>query len=41
MNKGRNVGTHNIEDVSKDDVLSLIIKGELPHGWVPRHCAAI
>lgn len=33
MNKGRNVGTHDIEDVTKDDVLSLIIKGELPEGW--------
>ncbi|WP_409526036.1 ATP-binding cassette domain-containing protein [Nitrincola sp. MINF-07-Sa-05] len=41
MNKGRNVGTHDIDDVSKDDVLSLIIKGELPHGWVPRNCAAM
>ncbi|WP_422037849.1 ATP-binding cassette domain-containing protein [Roseibium sp.] len=36
MNKGRNVGTHLIEDVTKDDVLSLIIKGELPGDWVPR-----
>ncbi|MES0882559.1 ATP-binding cassette domain-containing protein [Roseibium sp. SCP14] len=36
MNKGKNVGSHRIEDVTKDDVLSLIIKGELPHDWVPR-----
>ncbi len=36
MNKGRNVGSHRIEDVTKDDVLSLIIKGELPGDWVPR-----
>lgn len=36
MNKGRNVGSHPIEDVTKDDVLSLIIKGELPGDWVPR-----
>ncbi|MET1411393.1 ATP-binding cassette domain-containing protein [Roseibium sp. HPY-6] len=36
MNKGRNVGSHRIEDVTKDDVLSLIIKGELPDDWVPR-----
>ncbi|CAJ1369421.1 unnamed protein product [Effrenium voratum] len=36
MNKGRNVGSHGIEDVTKDDVLSLIIKGELPGDWVPR-----
>ena len=36
MNKGRNVGSHRIDDVTKDDVLSLIIKGELPGDWVPR-----
>lgn len=36
MNKGKNVGTHNIEDVTKDDVLSLIIKGALPDDWEPR-----
>ncbi|SMR83948.1 monosaccharide ABC transporter ATP-binding protein, CUT2 family [Aliiroseovarius halocynthiae] len=37
MNKGRNVGSHPIEEVSKDDVLSLIIKGGLPDNWVPRN----
>ncbi|WP_289034608.1 ATP-binding cassette domain-containing protein [uncultured Roseibium sp.] len=36
MNKGKNVGSHRIEDVTKDDVLSLIIKGQLPDDWVPR-----
>lgn len=36
MNKGRVVGAHGIHDVTKDDVLSLIIKGELPDGWTPR-----
>lgn len=41
MNKGREVGSHRIEDVTKDDVLSLIIKGELPHDWVPRSRKAV
>ncbi|WP_116131023.1 ATP-binding cassette domain-containing protein [Tropicimonas sp. IMCC34043] len=36
MNKGRNVGSFRIEDVNKDDVLSLIIKGTLPDDWTPR-----
>lgn len=36
MNKGKNVGFYDISDVNKDDVLSLIIKGELPMGWAPR-----
>ncbi|MFY0682775.1 MAG: sugar ABC transporter ATP-binding protein [Thalassovita sp.] len=36
MNKGQCVGAHRIEDVTKDDVLSLIIKGSLPEGWQPR-----
>ncbi|WP_368185711.1 ATP-binding cassette domain-containing protein [Aestuariibius sp. HNIBRBA575] len=36
MNKGANVGTFKIEDVNKDDILSLIIKGTLPGGWTPR-----
>ncbi|WP_118132998.1 ATP-binding cassette domain-containing protein [Oceanicella sp. SM1341] len=40
MNKGVRVGAHRIEEVSKDDVLSLIIKGELPPGWRPRHLEA-
>jgi len=37
MKNGRNVGTHRIEEVSKDDVLSLIIMGQLPDGWEPRN----
>jgi len=36
MNKGCNVGAFRIEDVNKDDILSLIIKGTLPDDWVPR-----
>ncbi|WP_240705207.1 ATP-binding cassette domain-containing protein [Pacificoceanicola onchidii] len=36
MNKGRNVGAFRIEDVNKDDILSLIIKGTLPDDWEPR-----
>ena len=36
MKNGRNVGMHKIEDVTKDDVLSLIIAGQLPEGWQPR-----
>mgnify|MGYP000586726667 CR=1 FL=1 len=36
MNKGQNVGSFRIEDVNKDDILSLIIKGTLPDGWTPR-----
>lgn len=40
MNKGRNVGAFKIEDVNKDDILSLIIKGTLPDGWAPRGQAA-
>lgn len=36
MNKGRNVGSFRIEDVNKDDILSLIIKGTLPDNWSPR-----
>ena len=40
MNKGRNVGAFRIEDVNKDDILSLIIKGTLPDGWTPRGAGA-
>mgnify|MGYP000846865591 CR=1 FL=1 len=36
MNRGVCVGSHRIETVSKDDSLSLIIKGVLPEGWHPR-----
>jgi D-xylose transport system ATP-binding protein len=37
MNRGNKVGSHGIEEVSKDDILSLIIKGELPADWAPRN----
>ena len=40
MNRGRNVGGYHIEEVTKDDVLSLIIKGEMPDGWRPRNSAS-
>lgn len=40
MNKGVNVGSFAIDDVDKDDILSLIIKGSLPDGWTPRDTAA-
>ena len=40
MNRGVLVGSHLIEEVSKDDVLSLIIKGALPDGWQPRSGAS-
>ncbi len=41
MNRGENVGAHRIEEVNKDDVLSLIIKGGLPEGWRPRNGAPL
>ena len=37
MNKGKLVGAHDIDEVHKDDILSLIIKGELPTDWRPRN----
>ena len=37
MNKGQVVGAHAIDEVSKDDVLSLIVKGELPADWSARN----
>ncbi|MGV0879001.1 ATP-binding cassette domain-containing protein [Martelella sp. FLE1502] len=37
MNRGEQVGAHGIEEVTKDDILSLIIKGELPLDWTPRN----
>ncbi|MBO0664401.1 ATP-binding cassette domain-containing protein [Jiella sp. MQZ9-1] len=39
MNNGRKVGQHRIEEVTKDDVLSLIIRGELPADWTARNAA--
>lgn len=41
MNKGQNVGSHAIDEVSKDDVLSLIIKGSLPDDWTPRNAQTL
>ncbi|WP_128255594.1 ATP-binding cassette domain-containing protein [Falsirhodobacter deserti] len=40
MNKGRIVGAHRIDEVTKDDVLSLIVKGELPADWSARNLEA-
>lgn len=37
MNRGHNVGSYRIDEVSKDDVLSLIIKGQLPDDWTARN----
>lgn len=37
MNRGREVGSHAIAEVTKDDILSLIIKGALPDNWAPRN----
>lgn len=37
MKNGENVGMHRIEEVTKDDLLSLIIVGHLPEGWEPRN----
>jgi D-xylose transport system ATP-binding protein len=36
MNRGEKVGSHAIGEVSKDDVLSLIIKGALSDNWQSR-----
>ncbi|RFC66996.1 MULTISPECIES: ATP-binding cassette domain-containing protein [Mesorhizobium] len=41
MNRGHKVGSHRIEEVTKDDVLSLIIKGALPDDWRPRNAGAV
>tara|TARA_B100000519_G_C14259048_1_gene446580 strand:- start:2389 stop:3165 length:777 start_codon:yes stop_codon:yes gene_type:complete len=40
MKNGQNVGTHRIDEVTKDDVLSLIILGKLPDNWAPRNLVA-
>lgn len=40
MNEGRYIGSFRIDDVNKDDILSLIIKGTLPDNWAPRSQAA-
>ncbi|CAM3069352.1 ATP-binding cassette domain-containing protein [Paracoccus nototheniae] len=36
MNKGRVVGAHPIDEITKDDALSLIVKGALPDAWRAR-----
>ena len=41
MNKGRLVGSHAIDEVTKDDVLSLIVKGELPADWSARNLTSV
>ncbi|WP_082529216.1 ATP-binding cassette domain-containing protein [Aurantimonas sp. Leaf443] len=41
MNRGHMVGAHKVADVTKDDILSLIIKGQLPDGWTPRGGGAV
>ncbi|WP_252508644.1 ATP-binding cassette domain-containing protein [Magnetospira sp. QH-2] len=37
MKNGQSVGLHPIDEVTKDDVLSLIILGQLPADWEPRN----
>lgn len=41
MNRGSKVGSHQIDEVTKDDILSLIIKGELPADWCPRNAGEL
>jgi D-xylose transport system ATP-binding protein len=36
MKNGQNVGSFKIGEVTKDDILSLIIIGKLPDDWKPR-----
>ena len=36
MKNGQDVGSFKIEEVTKDDILSLIIIGKLPDDWKPR-----
>ncbi|WP_244271191.1 ATP-binding cassette domain-containing protein [Thalassospira sp. GB04J01] len=40
MKNGQNVGTHAIDEVTKDDLLNLIILGKLPDNWSPRNLVA-
>lgn len=37
MKNGQNVGSFKIDEVTKDDILSLIIIGKLPDDWKPRN----
>lgn len=40
MKNGQSVGTYKIDEVNKDDVLSMIILGRLPEDWTPRNLPA-
>lgn len=40
MKNARNVGMYHKNEVTQDDVLSLIIAGHLPEGWQPRNQAS-
>lgn len=37
MKNGKDVGSFKIEEVTRDDILSLIIGGKLPDDWKPRN----
>ncbi|MEH6405313.1 MAG: ATP-binding cassette domain-containing protein [Sneathiella sp.] len=37
MKNGKSVGIYTVNEVTKDDVLSLIILGKLPDDWIPRN----
>lgn len=37
MKNGKDVGSFLIDEVTRDDILSLIIAGKLPDGWQPRN----
>lgn len=37
MKNGKSVGVYKVDEVTKDDVLSLIILGKLPDDWTPRN----
>lgn len=37
MKNGKDVGKFKIEEVTRDDILSLIIAGKLPDNWQPRN----
>ena len=40
MKNGRNVGVYDVDQVTQDDVLSVIIQGRLPEDWTPRNHSA-
>jgi D-xylose transport system ATP-binding protein len=37
MQNGRDIGVHPIAEVSRDDILSPIMGGQLPKDWTPRN----